>query len=280
MKKTTFILFVAICFCRTVQGQVNANYIKQHSVAIKDANQLNNTVHQVLAPFHIILFGEMHGTNESTPFINGLVNLLTSKGDSVLVGLEIPSLYMKLFLSYRTDSSIFQSEFFRNPPYESGKESVAWAKLIANLNRNPRVQLFFFDANENEKSLPRDSVMYAKIKAQYLQHPTWRMVTLSGNYHNKLNQGKTMGSLLKQDKSLQLSRSICSLNMEFTEGTCLADFGNGLEVKQVKKKPSEYSTSVDYNNYLLLLPSNAEDYPYTGLYYTKHISAAKMATAK
>jgi hypothetical protein len=180
------------------------------------------------------MYGEMHGTNESVPFVNGLINLFISKGDSVQAGLEIPSSLMTHFISQHTDSSIYSSDFFFKPPYESGKESFAWATLLSKLKDNPAVQLFFFDVNGNEGKLyQRDSLMYVKLKTQFMQHPAWRMITLSGNFHNRISDEPTMTSYLKQDKELKLASKICSLNMEYAEGTCMANFGHGLEIKQI-----------------------------------------------
>src|ERR1043166_5914683 len=160
-----------------VHAQSSADRIRKNAVRIDNTEKLSDSVYHLLSPFQIIMFGEMHGTVESPQFVNGLANLLTANGDSVSVGLEIPSASMGQFLASHTDSSIYSSTFFRSPPYESGKESVDWAQLISGLKDNPRVQLFFFDVNPEDKKMARDSVMYLKIKTQCLLHPNWKMIT-------------------------------------------------------------------------------------------------------
>ena len=116
---------------------------------------------------------------------------------------------MKAFLSLHTDSSIYQSEFFHKS--SSGKETTAWASLISRLNNNPRIQVFFFDMNDDEGKLyQRDSIMSEKIKTQFLKHPRWKMIALSGNYHNRTSGEPTMAAYLLKDPMF----NVCSLNME------------------------------------------------------------------
>ncbi|HYV92372.1 MAG TPA: hypothetical protein VE978_11330 [Chitinophagales bacterium] len=258
-------------------AQDNAAYLKAHAVRVDNPEQLSDSVYHLLAPFQMIMFGEIHGTNESTPFVMGLANLFTANGDSVQVGLEIPPNLITQFISQRTDSSIYHSDFFHNPPLD-GKESVAWATLISELNKNSRVELFFFDVNSNEgKPYQRDSLMYVKIKTQFKRHPTWKMVTLSGNFHNRISDEATMASYLNRDEQLNLSSKICSLTIQYLSGTCTANFGRGLEVKQLGHPETVYDSSFD--KYLVLFPPNSE-YPYTGFYYTRFITAAKMTNSK
>lgn len=261
-------------------AQDDAAYLKQHAVKINNPEQLSDSVYNLLSPFQIIMCGEMHGTNESAPLVNGLANLLTSKGDSVLVGLEISPVLMTKFISQRTDSSIYQSDFFSNPPYYDGRESFAWANLISTLNKNPKVKIFFFDRNTDEgKEYQRDSLMYSKIKIQFKQHPTWKMVTLSGNFHNRISGETTMAGFLKEDKELNLSSKLCSINMEYKEGGCNANFTHGLEIKQLGSYPSVYNSTSGYDRYLILLSAES-NYPYTGFYYTRFITAAQMVSQK
>lgn len=259
-------------------AQVDASYLQTHAVCFERPEELNTTVYTLLDPYQYILFGEVHGTNESAAFVYGLANLFTNKGDSVLVGLEIPSNQMNRFIRERTDSSIYHSAFFTNPTFVSGRESYAWAKLISALNNNLNVKLFFFDIDENEsKPYLRDSLMYAKIKTQIRQHPGWRLLTLSGNFHNKTSDQSTMASWLKQDKELNLSSRLCLLNMEYLQGTCMANFGHGLERKQLGQAPRTIDKALDCNHYFVLCPPNSY-YEYTGYFYTKYITAARMTT--
>ncbi|MGB4849318.1 MAG: hypothetical protein WBP41_15440, partial [Saprospiraceae bacterium] len=223
-------------------------------------------------PFQMIVVGEMHGTNESAPFVSGMADLLTSKGDRVQVGLEIPPELMMTFSQLHTDSSIYQSVFFLNPPFFDGKESIAWANLISVLNHNRKVNIFFFDVNKGEdKIADRDSLMAMKIKSQFDKHPAWKMITLGGNYHNRITDPSTMISILKRN----LRATICSLNMTYKEGSCNANFGNGLEIKKLGSYPSVFNSTDGYERYIILMPPKS-GYDYDGFYYTKFITAAAM----
>ena len=238
-----------------------------------DATQPSDAVYQSLSPYGIIMLGEMHGTNESAPFVNGLVNLFVAHGDSVQVGFEIPPALMTEFISKRNDSSVYASTFFRNPPFLDGKETVAWANLIATLNRNAKVHMFFYDANAGEAHLDRDSLMYAKIKAQCLPYKNRRTILLGGNYHNRLDDAANTVGHLNADKDIAAHTKVCSLNNEYLEGTANANFGHGLEVKRLGHPSTDFDTAMPCDLYFLLFPT-PNNYPYNGFFYTRYITAA------
>lgn len=273
MKKISCLLIFLKTF--NVCAQSSA-YLKANAVRIENPYQLSDSVYSLLSPFRVIMVGEMHGTNEPAAFVTGLAKLLAGKDDSVSVGLEIPSQKMEWFLSSRTDSSIYQSDFF-SKPVEDGRGSFAWARVISTLKNNSRIQLFFFDVNAGEgKPYERDSMMYLKLKKQFLLHPNWKMITLSGNAHNRIvPEEQKMASYLKQDVQLNISTKICSINNYYLEGTCRANFGNGLEEKKLGRPMNEYDTIFPFNNYLVLMRATST-YAYNGIYYTRNISASDM----
>jgi len=270
------LFIIVLTIVSNTNAQNDTAYLKANAVRIDNVEKLPYSAYTLLSPFKIIMFGEMHGTNESAPFVAGLANLFTNNNDSVQVGLEIPPESMKLFISQRTDSNIYKSNFFLHPAYQSGKESFAWANLLSKLNSNPKVNIFFFDVNANEGILyQRDSLMYAKIKTQFKKHPAWKVLTISGNFHNRISGETTMALFLKQGKELDITSKICSLNMEYKEGSAMANFTHGLELKQLGSYPSAFNSTLGYDRYLILLSSKS-NYPYNGFYYTKFITAAKM----
>lgn len=59
------------------------------------------------------MVGEMHGTKEPAKFVRSLVELLIRNGDTVQVGLEIPSEEVKTFTRTSPDSAIYASAFFK-----------------------------------------------------------------------------------------------------------------------------------------------------------------------
>jgi hypothetical protein len=267
-----FILLLSLTFL-SASGQNDEAYLKANAIRIDNPEKLNDSIYSLLSQFEVIMFGEMHGTNESAPFVSGLTNLLTNKDDSVQVGLEITPELMNRFLQLHNDSSIYQSEFFANPPYLDGRESIAWANLISSLNKNHKVVVFFFDTNRDEDVVPfRDTLMAATIKTQFNKHPTWKMITISGNYHNSISNPGSMTSVLKRN----ISAKVCSLNLEYKEGTCMANFtGQGFKKKVLGSYPSVFNSTEGYDRYLLLYSANS-NYDYNGIYYTKYITTASM----
>jgi len=269
------IVVVVVLLSIPVFAQSDLEYLNKNAVVVNNPKQLSDSVYDLLSSYKSILFGEMHGTNESAPFVYGLATLFAKHGDSVLVGLEIPSRSMNAFKEQNTDGSIFQSDFFAHPPYQSGKESVAWAQLISKLKNNALVKLFFFDINADDPSGFRDSLMYQNIKNEQLKHPNYKLITLSGNYHNRLNTANNLYDYFIRDTSSSLSKNICTLNMEYKEGSANANFKKGLEIKQLGSYPSIYNSQPNLEKYLLLFSNNAE-YQYNGFYFVKTITPASM----
>ncbi len=258
-------------------GDSNTDYIKAHAVRVDNPYLLSDSVYSVLSPFQILMMGEMHGTNEPAQFVIGLSNLLTNKGDSVSVGLEIPDGWMTNFISSHTDSSIYQSYFFSTLAVLDGRESFAWASVISHLKNNPRVQLFFFDRNEDEGKLDdRDSTMFLKIKKQILLHPNWKMVTLSGNAHTMIKSNeKRMAMYLREDKELNIATKVCTFTNYYMQGSCRANFKHGLEERTFSRPPNHFDTTFSFDKYMILL-SPKTTFPYTAVYYTKDISSSEM----
>jgi hypothetical protein len=229
------------------------------------------------------MIGEMHGTNEPAKFVKGLTALFTNNGDSVQVGFEIPSELMTTFLKLKTDSSIYQSDFFSKKSAD-GRASLAWVSTILLLNKNSKVTIFFYDINNVDSENPdyRDSLMYIKIKNQIIKHPTWTTVTLSGNIHNMrlpYKQKNTTGAYLVNDTDLNISSKFCSLNHSYQSGTMLNNIGNGLELRQVGNINSDYANLLDYDNYIFLFPSSHTN-TYDGIFFTRRVTAAELANKK
>ncbi|MBX7108515.1 MAG: hypothetical protein K1X61_07710 [Chitinophagales bacterium] len=260
----------------SASGQDAAALLLNGAVKVDNPEQLSDSVYKMLSSFQIVMVGEMHGTNKPAQLVTGLAKLFTSKGDSVQVGLEILPEQMQRYNSLHTDSSIYKSQFFANPPQQDGRASFAWANIIARLNDNPKVQIFFYDINKGKEEMySRDSIMFSKIKKQYLLHPTWKMITISGNAHNS-NQPDKMITYLRKDKELNLdAKTICSLNNYYAKGTCNANFGKGLELKYLESPESAYDTILPFPDYLYLYSAKSNA-PYTGAYYTRYMTPAKM----
>jgi hypothetical protein len=279
MKTRHIISVVSAISVFGVQGQDFSTYIKENAIKIDKLDSLNIEVYKSLVTYKLIMIGEMHGTNEPAKFVIGLTRLLTEMGDSVQVGLEIPSQQMTKYLDQPKDSNILSSDFFVTKSYD-GKASFAWAEIISRLNKNPKVRFFFYDINKGDcqNSDDRDSVMYIKVKNEIKEHQRWKTITLSGNIHNMLipykNKSK-MALYLIKDNELNLSDKVCSLNHYYQSGTMLNNTGNGLTIHHVNNSEADYSNAVDYENYLLIFRVRAAN-RYSGIYFTRDVTAVKM----
>lgn len=276
MIRLVSLIFIVFNFTQT-EAQDLASYLKRNAVRIESAETLSDSIYNLLSPFQLIMIGEMHGTNEPAEFTIGLAELFAKKGDSIQVGLEIRPYLMKEFLSSSTDSALYRSEFFTSPPFLDGRESFAWAKIISRLKNNPRVQLFFFDIDQSQlNEMNRDSIMYLNIKRQIQNHPKHRVITLSGNAHNRIitEEKKTAGYLIN-DGELKLSLKFCSLVHTYLKGACRVNSGDGLKLKQLEHTPGITDTTLSFDKYLIL-SSGKTGYPYSGNFYTRNVTASEM----
>jgi hypothetical protein len=280
--KYSLLFSLSIFISWTTQGQDFPTYLKQNAVKIIKPDSLSNDIYNLVSDYSLIMIGEMHGTNEPAEFVIGLTDLLTSKGDSVQVGMEIPSTKMKRYIEEHSDNSIYSSDFFKRSV--DGRASDAWAQVISKVSKNHKASIFFYDVNDGDCSNvdDRDSMMYLKIKNKIQEHPSWKTITISGNIHNMLlpykGKAKTAYFLIN-DQDLNLKDRICSLNHLYQRGSMINNSGNGLELKQVDNSDSDYSTAVDYDNYLFLMPINVT-FGYSGIYFTKNVTAARMLDEK
>jgi len=279
-------LLTSVILVLNVQAQDPATYLKQNAVKIDDPEFLPVQLYNILSPYKLVMLGEIHGANEPAKFMIGLAKLFASKGDSVQVGLEIPSEDMTAYISAHTDSSVYLSRFFADPRSEDGRETDAMAGIIAKLNNNPKVKIFFYDINPGDcqYTYQRDSMMYSKIKKQYQLHPGWKMLTLSGNVHNITSADNdvgtmTMGVYLKQDKELNLGDQIFTIKHYFIRGSMVNTNGRGLELKTVDNGDNVMSQTLGWDKYFLVA-NPIRNYPYTAIYFTETVTAAKMLNKK
>ncbi|HEX5002309.1 MAG TPA: hypothetical protein VFW78_07415, partial [Bacteroidia bacterium] len=206
-------------------------------------------------------------------------SLLASHGDSVTIGLEIPADQMDAFTKKPSKDNVKRSAFFKEPSVD-GRASDAWAAIIESALSNPRINIFFFDitAADQKNGYDRDSLMFVKVKHEMMTHPNHTCITLSGNVHSMTQQFRgspKMGYYLATDESLGLGNRVCSVSNNYSSGTMLNNSGHGLELKTVTMNDTPYSTSVNYNNYLMLIPTIPSK-ACSAILFTRTITAATM----
>ena len=276
MHKILSIIFSLITFHAIAQDSATT-YVQQHAIKLERLDKLNEKAYQLLSPYRIIMVGEMHGTNEAAIFAKGVTQLFSEHNDSVLLGLEIPNKLMKKYLTYQTVASIYQSNFFAEPDYLSGRECYAWADLVAAFHQNKKVKIFFFDCDTSfNANNDRDFLMYNNIKKEILIHPNYKTITISGNIHNQILTDRiTMGKFLANDSVLNLKNKICSLNEYYIRGSMMNNSGNGLQKKEIDYGENVISKAID-SDYFLMLANPKKNYQWTGIFFARTITAAKM----
>ncbi|MDI9340635.1 MAG: hypothetical protein QM534_08680 [Sediminibacterium sp.] len=278
-------LLSILLFLNINKGQESdyIKYVKQNAIKLESANKLNQNVYSLISKYQILMIGEMHGTNEPASFVSGLIQLLTNNNDSIQIGIEIPSYKMQAFLSNPNSKTIYRSLFFQEKS-KDGRATTTWANIIKQYYKHPKVRFFFYDLDENQSKTEddRDSLMYLNIKKQILLKPNWKTITLSGNIHNMLLPRKEkvkMGLYLMKDKELNLDGKTLSLTHCYTKGTMLNNSGTGLTVHKVNLSDSPLAKVLTYDCYLLIYPEGTIA-PYSGFFYTKTVTAAKLTNRK
>jgi hypothetical protein len=138
----------------------------------------------------LLLFGEMHGSQESPALIHGLVCDVSARQE-VAVGLEIPSGNQPLFDAYMASAGnaddarkLISSEFWQQS--RDGRSSVAMLKLIEGLRALKQagrpVSLFAFD-EQTRTSEKRDVAVANGVRRFHDAHPDVRIIALMGNFH-------------------------------------------------------------------------------------------------
>jgi len=283
MKRCILSTLVMVLLLQITTTAQETNYIQEHAVKIDNLSRLSDNIYDAMHPFKLIMVGEMHGTNEPAAFVASLAALLASHGDSVCIGLEIPADQMEAFTSKPTRDNVKRSSFFKTLSVD-GRASDAWAAIIESAVSNSRISIFFFDitTSDQKNSYDRDSMMFVNVKRQMTTHPNHTFITLSGNVHSMTQQFRgspKMGYYLATDESLGLYNRVCSVSNNYSSGTMLNNSGHGLELKTVNMNDTPYSTSVNYNNYLMLIPTNPSK-ACSAILFTRTISAATMTGQK
>lgn len=256
----------------SIFSQDMETFIAENAIPVPADLTLDSNHYQVLKPFQTILTGEFHGTLEPALFVRKMTELFLSYGETVSVGIEIPATEMIPFLTNPNDSTLRNSPFFLAKNID-GRNSFAWFNLIKNLYSNPHVHLFFFDNNQQKTSTERDSMMYVNIRNQRIKYPDDRLITLSGNLHNRLVESfgqKTMGSFCYSDTLNFPSEQLLSISHSYSEGTTLNNTGNGLELHEIPYEESDFTRGAPAEQYLLLYRSS-EILAEFGIFYTRHV---------
>lgn len=240
---TSFLVLNAL-----LPAQNAVDILKTNAINLGDLRQLSDELYQAISPFEVIMVGEMHGTCEPAQFVGSLAQLIAEKEGSVSVVLEIPDAKMNLDRNRIDSLGLLHTKFFVEENID-GRNGQAWFNLILRCSRDKRIKLFFMD---NNTTPDRDSSMYLEVKRAHFLFPENKILTLSGNIHNRLATppgDKRMGTYVLEDKIHFQADKIMSINHMYKEGTMMNNIGNGLELRSVQMGDGLFSSTLPYDNY-------------------------------
>ena len=147
----------------------------------------------------VVLFGELHGTQEIPAFVGRVACQALQRGIPVQIGMEIfkeEQVALDAFVSSSGDQAaqdlLLQGAFWRRS-YQDGRSSQAHLGLIrwaqqAKQNKLP-VRVYAFDQEQQEGQAARETTMAKEINAQYQKAPNALHLILVGNLHARTKAG-------------------------------------------------------------------------------------------
>lgn len=138
----------------------------------------------------LLLFGEMHGSQEAPALIHGVACAVSEAGE-VAVGLEMPSHDQPLLDAFMASAGVeddlrklMASDFWQRG--RDGRSSAAMLRLIGDLRALKQadrpVSLFAFDDQPGTK-LERNVAIANGLRRFHGAHPHARIIALMGNVH-------------------------------------------------------------------------------------------------
>lgn len=259
----SFILSLLILSCQSQEKPLNKN-----AVDLGNLSKLSQAVYQKVKPFDVIMVGEMHGTQEPAKLVYSMAKLIADNEGQVYVGLEIPEQQINLKREELNEENLLKTGFFSGENGD-GRNGQSGFELILNCSADKRIEIFYFD---NFITDDRDSSMYLEIKKIKALYPERKILTLSGNVHNKLipfRGQKTMGLFITKDSLAFDPSKIMSINHLYKEGTMMNNIGNGLELREVKG--IDMSKTSKYKNFLSEMPPESQK-EYNYYFYTEKVN--------
>lgn len=271
------LLLFALLVYSSSFSQGFAEYIAENAIEINGQSTENQKLYAKLKDYQLIMVGEMHGTQEPAQLVKTLSEVILNNETAVSIGLEIPREKMKAFLNAPNEKTVRASTFFAGKNHD-GRSGQAWFDLISYCVSEPKINLFFFDNYEALKIENRDSAMFLGIRNHKINSPDTKIITLSGNLHNRLiprGNHHTMGSYCKNDSLTFPTGTLCAINHAFSEGTMMNSSGNGLELKTIEFEESVFSQATDLENYLIFYET-VEPSANNGIFYTRKVHHSSL----
>jgi len=157
------------------------------------------SVPQALLQQRVVVFGELHGTQETPRLVGECACLLVSRGTEVVIALEIPEPEQARITEYLSSAgtsgdarALLQGEFWSRPDSrQDGRSSVAMFELIERVRQlsstSERISVVAIDGQR--KSLTRDAAMAQIVRDHIKNSPEAHVLALVGNIHALKDRG-------------------------------------------------------------------------------------------
>lgn len=205
-------------------------------------------------PGSIVLFGEMHGTNELPAMFGEAACLVARGGTPVTVALEVSRSEQASVDAYldSTGDSAAETLLLGNPhwtrEYQDGRSSRAMVDLLSRIRQLRQaglgIEVFLFDVEPAGADHTRDSKMASHLSEYMRDHPKRAVLALAGNYHPRTAVGapwdpakKFMGWYLRQG-----GHRVASLDCDSPSGTmwaCYSSVAAECGVKQLTRQEGD-----------------------------------------
>jgi len=245
-------------------------------------------VGQVIAPATILLIGEMHGTEQSPPFVNDLVCTALDRGLPVTVSLEIPveeadrlAAYLDSDGGQEARAALLTGPFWTSE-YQDGRQSAAMLQLIDSLRRDQAaglpVNVALLD-NMKEKPNGRDAFLASQLVEAAKAAPRDLVIALTGNLHSRVRKGSPWDNDFRPmglDVEEQLpDRRVLAFDVAFTGGTawnCRGDSPEGCHVYELNPPPMDGS-----GERRIVLDDSVQGHHFDGYYTVGSLTASPPA---
>lgn len=301
-----FAAFISIAGCRTAPPVVTEpvrdpqavddgenrpqTWVRYHSRHI-EGNEVPLVMTGEFKKKRLIMFGEMHGTNEMPAYAAAVIAQTARKYQNVYVGIEFPVEMQQNVDKYMETGDarwLKSTKFFMDPTYHSGRGSEAMVGFLNELRKAGPVQVFCFDMPPSKKE-GRDTLMakrimsvmndwnspkmaklfeekkkdeaLAPIRSRKIVDPI--MFVYTGNIHSRLTAGwegdpnaATMGSELIRLSNGELNeQNIMSIRFRYEKGTawnCMQENGRiDCGRRVMQEARSRYTDTIDDNRFYL-----------------------------
>ena len=227
MRQKFFIMLLTMIFI------IKAFSYAESCIEIKERRNLPDDIYRQLRSQDAILLGEVHGTNESVDFVEGMVDLWLKSGEKVLLGLEINQDNQPVVDQFMRsgDFELIKNMPFFKREFQDGRSSTAMADLIKAMYKKENLKIVCLDVpSAASYHTNRDSMMAANASAALLSNRDWKLITLTGNVHNKTELGGfgyPMGYWILNDHTLKLNNErMVSIDIVYEEGSSWNCRGN------------------------------------------------------